>query len=74
MSKSRPLVPKTSALPLSYTPKYMTTLYMLSSEREGNRTPDGSYVRVLQTRTTHIADSSHSLIWDISDSNRGLTG
>ena len=58
---------------LSYIP-LLTTLYMLSSEREGNRTPDGSYVTVLQTAPTRIADSRHSLIWDISDSNRGLIG
>ena len=37
-----------------------TTELSPQGERGGNRTPDGSYVRVLQTRTTHIADSSHS--------------
>ena len=44
------------------------------NEREGNRTPDGSNVTVLQTAPTRIAGSRHSLIWDISGSNRGLTG
>ena len=29
-------------------------------ERGGNWTPDGSYVTVLQTAATHIANSSHS--------------
>ena len=37
-----------------------TTLYMLSSGREGNRTPDGSYVTLLQSAPTRIADSRHS--------------
>jgi hypothetical protein len=43
-----------------------------SNGRGGNRTPDGSYVRVLQTRTTHIADSSHSPIWVVEELNLSL--